>query len=431
MQVHPEHAQAATSYLPHGYCYLWNPPLLWTHVVSDFLIGASYVAISLALAYLVHRARRDIPFSVVFVAFGLFIIACGFTHFIEIWTLWKPVYWVSGGVKAVTAAASVATAAFMPLTVPRVLTTLRDAKLSRQRELAEARAAALQEQNDLLQAQAVELNEQRETAQELAIQLEQANEQLSWALAEAQEALRRAEAADRAKGDFLATMSHELRTPLNAIIGYEQLLEDELFGPVNPQQQTQLRRIYTSADHLRGLVDEVLTLSRADAGHESLALEEVDVAGAVQSVAEMTAPLAAEKGLRFSVQRPPSGLALRTDPGKLRQVLLNLLSNAIKFTDRGEVMLQAREEGGAVVFVVRDTGIGVSPENLSKIFDPFWQVEQSHTRTYGGSGLGLAVSQRLARLLGGEVTAESAPGQGSTFTLRLPRFMPAESPTGS
>ncbi|HZG44511.1 MAG TPA: HAMP domain-containing sensor histidine kinase, partial [Longimicrobium sp.] len=410
----------ATAYLPHGYCYLWNPPLLWTHVLSDFLIGASYVAISLALAYLVHRARRDIPFSVVFVAFGLFIIACGFTHFMEIWTLWQPVYWLSGGVKAVTAAASVATAAFMPVTVPRVLTTLRDAKLSRQRELAEARAVALQEHNEALQAQAVELNAQRETAQELARRLERTNEQLRWALEEAQEALRRAEAADNAKGDFLATMSHELRTPLNAIIGYGQLLEEGLFGPVTDQQKTQLRRIHGSADHLRGLVDEVLTLSRVDAGHENVSTGDVDVAEAVHDAAGMTAPQAAEKGLRFTVVPPADGLAIRTDAGKLRQVLLNLLSNAIKFTDTGEVVLEAREEDGGVVFVVRDTGIGISHENLSRIFDPFWQVEQSHTRTYGGSGLGLAVSRRLARLLGGEVTAASTPGQGSTFTLRLP-----------
>lgn len=179
MQPHSEHVEAATSgFLPHGFCYLWNPHLLWTHVVSDILIGASYVVISLALAYLVHRARRDIPFSVVFVAFGLFIITCGLTHFMEVWTLWNPIYWVSGGVKAVTAVASVATAAAMPVTVPRVLNTLRDAKLSRERELAHARAAALQEQNDLLQAQAVELEMQTEAAQRLAAELDEANRQL-------------------------------------------------------------------------------------------------------------------------------------------------------------------------------------------------------------------------------------------------------------
>ncbi|HEX8393319.1 MAG TPA: ATP-binding protein [Longimicrobium sp.] len=428
MQVHPEHLQAAPSYLPHGYCYLWNPPLLWTHVVSDLLIGGAYIVISVALAYLVHRARRDIPFSLVFVAFGLFIIACGFTHLIEVWTLWNPAYWFAGGVKVVTAAASVATAAAMPVTVPRVLVTLRDARLSRERELAEARAVALQEQNETLQAQAVELSLQSETSQQLAAELEDANERLQWALEEAREALRRAEAADRAKGDFLATMSHELRTPLNAIIGYEELLEEGLFGPVTEAQQAQLRRIRDSAGHLRGLVDEVLTLSRAESGRETAAVEAVQVAAVVRAAAEMTERDAAAKGLRFSVAAPPPELVMQSDAGKLRQILLNLLGNAVKFTERGEVRLAVRQEGAEVVFEVHDTGIGMSAEALPHIFDAFWQVEQSRTRSYGGSGLGLAVSKRLAGLLGGTLTAASTPGEGSTFTLRLPKDGPAAAP---
>ena len=122
---------AADGFLPHGYCYLWNKPLLLTHLISDALIGLSYVVISFALVALVHRARKDVPFHVLFIAFGLFIITCGLTHFMEIWTLWRPVYWLAGGVKAVTAIASVTTAMVMPAMVPKALTTIRSARLSR------------------------------------------------------------------------------------------------------------------------------------------------------------------------------------------------------------------------------------------------------------------------------------------------------------
>ncbi|HEX8271346.1 MAG TPA: HAMP domain-containing sensor histidine kinase [Longimicrobiaceae bacterium] len=421
LQVHPEHVQgAAERFLPHGFCYLWNRPLLWTHVVSDVLIGLSYVVISFALAYLVHRARRDIPFSVVFVAFGLFIVTCGMTHFVEVWTLWDPVYWFSGGVKVVTAAASVATAAAMPFTVPAVLTTIRTARQAREHEVAAARAAALEEHNELLQEQALELEQQREEAEALAEELEEANEQLRRALAEAEEARRAAEEADRTKSAFLATMSHELRTPLNAIIGYEKLLEEEIVGPVTDTQKGQLRRIGASAGHLLGLIDEILTLARIEAGREEVRPEPVRLGEVVWSAAAMVEPLAAARGLRFTVAGPEPDAVLRTDPGKLRQVLLNLLGNAVKFTDAGEVALEARSAGGYVEVAVRDTGPGIAPEHLERIWDAFWQVEQTTTRAHEGSGLGLAVSRRLAGLLGGEIRVESAPGRGSTFTVRLP-----------
>jgi signal transduction histidine kinase len=422
MQLHPEHAQtAAERFLPHGFCYLWNKPLLWTHVASDVLIGASYVVISVALAYLVHRARRDIPFSVVFVAFGLFIVTCGLTHFMEVWTLWDPVYWISGGVKVVTAAASVATAAAMPFTVPAALTTIRTARQAREHEVAAARAAALEEHNELLQEQALELEQQREEAEALAEELEEANEQLRLALDEAREARRQAEEASQAKSAFLATMSHELRTPLNAIIGYEQLLEDGIVGPVTATQQGHLRRIRSSAGHLLGLIDEILSLARIEAQREAVSLAPVELAEVVRSAAAMVEPLAAAKGLGFVVAEPEPDVVVDTDAGKLRQVLLNLLSNAVKFTSAGEVALEARAGAGHVELVVRDTGPGIAPEHLERIWDAFWQVEQTTTRAHEGSGLGLAVSRRLVELLGGEIRVASAPGEGSAFTVRLPR----------
>jgi len=210
---HVAHAAAAGpagGFLPHGFCYRWNPPLLLTHVASDVLIGASYVVISVALAVLVHRARRDIPFSRLFVAFGLFIVACGMTHFMEVWTLWQPVYWLSGAVKVVTAVASVTTAAVLPAMVPRVHATVRDATSARAREVAvaaaAARAAALEEQNAALAAQAAELARERRAAQTLAAQLARVNDDLARANAALEAAnaeLQRTAAAARRHADEL------------------------------------------------------------------------------------------------------------------------------------------------------------------------------------------------------------------------------------
>jgi signal transduction histidine kinase len=240
------------------------------------------------------------------------------------------------------------------------------------------------------------------------------------ALAREAAARRAAEGASRAKSDFLAVMSHELRTPLNAIIGYEALLSDGITGPVTDAQRQQLARIRAGATHLVSLIDEILTLSRIEAGRERVHVESVDVAQAVDEAAALTAPQAREKGLAFVVRPPADPIVIRTDAAKLRQVLLNVLANAVKFTERGEVALTAERDGAWIAFRVRDTGIGIDAEHLERIFDPFWQVEQPTTRRSTGTGLGLDVSRRLARLLGGDLTVESAVGEGSTFTLRLP-----------
>jgi signal transduction histidine kinase len=425
MQPHTTHAPAAADgFLPHGFCYLWNKPLLLTHLWSDLLIGISYVVISFVLALLVHRARRDIPFSVVFVAFGLFIVTCGMTHFMEVWTLWRPVYWLSGGVKVVTAAASVATAVAMPFMLPKVHSTIRDAKLAREREVAAARTGALEESN---------------------AELTRLNASLHAALAEAEaerraaeQARHAAEEANAARSSFLAVMSHELRTPLNAVIGYAELLNLGVTGPVTAAQAEQLGRIRGSASHLVGLIDQVLRFARLEAGRDEVRLEPFDAVAVARDAADMIAPLAAAKGLAFDVDVPDAPVAVRSDPQKLRQVLLNLLSNAAKYTPAGQIALVLETSSGAgatpgdgraadalVVFRVRDTGIGVAPEHHEHIFDPFWQVSPALTRTVGGTGLGLSVSRQLARLLGGDLTVESAPGAGSTFVLTIPAVLPS------
>jgi signal transduction histidine kinase len=251
---------------------------------------------------------------------------------------------------------------------------------------------------------------------------ERATQRALDAAADAERARLEAEAASRAKSDFVATMSHELRTPLNAIIGYTNLLADGIPEPVSEAQRTQLARVNASARHLLDLIDEVLTLSRLEAGRETVSLRKIAVADVLDQAAVMIEPMAKGRKLRFEVHRPSPTLTIETDAGKLRQILLNLLTNAVKFTDEGTVVLSAGENGnGSVVFQVKDSGIGIAPEHQTRIFGSFWQVEQSMTRRVGGAGLGLNVARQLARVLGGDVTVESALGAGSTFTVRIPK----------
>ena len=227
-----------------------------------------------------------------------------------------------------------------------------------------------------------------------------------------------AESASRAKSDVLAVMSHELRTPLNAIVGYTNLIGDEVVGPINQVQRDQLGRVQACAAHLLELIEQVLTLSRLDAGRERVIRGPVDIGVLCRDAVGMIEPAARLKGLRLEVSVAPDVGERQTDETKLRQVVLNLLSNAVKFTEQGTVSLDARCDGSYTLISVRDTGIGIDAEHLDQVFERFWQVE-SHTRRAKGAGLGLSVSRDLARLLGGDIEVESAPGRGSTFTLRL------------
>jgi signal transduction histidine kinase len=232
---------------------------------------------------------------------------------------------------------------------------------------------------------------------------------------------RAALAANEAKANFLATMSHELRTPLTAIIGYEELLAEGISGAVTDAQKQQLNRIKISATHLLSLIDEILLYARVEAGRESVRIEPVVVKGVVDDAIAFVTPMAADRHLVVRSEPIDPSVMFRTDVGKLRQMLLNLLSNAVKFTHRGEIVVRVSERGDSMAFAVQDTGIGIDREDLAHVFDPFWQVEQTTTRKIGGSGLGLSVTQRLARLLGGDVEAISEPFVGSTFTIVLPK----------
>jgi PAS domain S-box-containing protein len=243
-------------------------------------------------------------------------------------------------------------------------------------------------------------------------------------LREAQIARSEAEAASRAKSDFLAVMSHELRTPLNAIGGYAELLAMGIRGPVTPEQMDDLQRIQSSQRHLLGLINEVLNHARLETGAVQYEIRNVWLGDAFSVAEGLIAPQARSKGLTLSIKECAPDMRVRADADKLQQILLNLLSNAIKFTEEGNISLGCEQTDGAkdiVAIRVSDSGIGVPADKLDKIFDPFVQVDSRLTRTAEGTGLGLAISRDLARGMGGDLTATSSMGQGSTFTLTLPR----------
>jgi signal transduction histidine kinase len=245
-------------------------------------------------------------------------------------------------------------------------------------------------------------------------------------LIDAQAARREAEAANRAKSEFLAVMSHELRTPLNAIGGYAELIELGIRGPVTPQQREDLARIQKSQRHLLGLINGVLNYSRAEAGAVHYEVGDVPLDAVLATCETLIAPQARAKSIMLQFAACQAPLTARGDREKVQQIVVNLLSNAVKFTaPRGEVTLACgrdRRPGGEanVVVTVTDTGRGIAPDALDRIFEPFVQVDTRLTRTEEGMGLGLAISRDLARGMGGDLTAESALGVGSTFTLTLP-----------
>ncbi len=225
-------------------------------------------------------------------------------------------------------------------------------------------------------------------------------------------------AASRAKTQFLAAMSHELRTPLNAIIGYAQLLQESL----TDDNREDVSRIEIAGNHLLTLVNNVLEFSKMDGGNLVLTNDEFDAGTFAMDVASSVRAACDRNQNKVVVQKPGQPLKVRADPTRLRQLMLTLLDNANKFTTAGEitVAVNGNEADDSVSFWVKDTGIGITPEQIEKLFQPFTQGDDSSTRRFGGSGLGLAISKRLTELMGGDISVESESGKGSSFQVRIP-----------
>ncbi len=243
------------------------------------------------------------------------------------------------------------------------------------------------------------------------------------------EARRDAEAASQAKSQFLASMSHELRTPLNAIIGYSEMLQEEVADLGQAALVVDLGKIHTAGRHLLALINNVLDLSKIEAGKMDAYVEEFAVGRMLEDVVTTVRPLVAKNGNTLAVCADGDLGTMRSDLTKIRQVLLNLLSNACKFTDRGTITVSAGREdgdrGGTMVFSVKDTGIGMTGPQMERLFEAFAQAEAATTSKYGGTGLGLAISRRFCHLMGGDIEVASQPGRGTTFTVRLPATAPA------
>ena len=258
---------------------------------------------------------------------------------------------------------------------------------------------------------------------QMASEVASSRRELERRIGEAEQARAEAERASRAKSDFLAVMSHELRTPLNAIGGYAQLLELGIHGPVTDAQRDALARLGRSQAHLLRLINDVLSFAKVDAGQVQYAVEDVPLEECLAGIEPMVAPQVRTKGLTFTCRaggEPP--LVARADPDKLRQVVLNVIANAIKFTPTGGLVeVECGADEDRVQIRVRDTGVGIPAERLPHIFEPFVQGERALNRPHDGVGLGLAISRDLALGMGGELTVESRVGEGSVFTIWLPR----------
>ncbi len=374
-----EALEKSQSFMPHGHCYLWLPGLLWMHVVSDALIGAAYVSISLILYLFVRRIR--LPFSPVFIAFGLFIGLCGLTHFMAIWNVWNADYFASGLVKAATAAASVATAVGLFYIRPQIEAVVHTARLSETRR----------------------------------VQLESTNAEL--------EALnRKISRLDEMKTQFFANVSHELRTPLALILGpAERLLGDP---QLNDEQRRQLMNISANGKTLLKQVNDILDVAKLEEGQLQADYSRLDAAAWCRQIASQFELAAEHRRIQFQIEIP-NRLDVESDANMLERILINLLSNAFKFTpDAGKIRVQLQDSAQTFHLQVEDSGPGIKPEQRDLIFDRFHQLDGAATRTHGGTGLGLAIVKDFAGILGGEVQVGSAAGGGAAFTVSLPKRAP-------
>ena len=367
------------AFMPHGHCYLWEPGLVWLHVVSDVSIWLAYVAISATLVILVRRVR-DLPFQWVYVCFGIFIISCGFTHFMEVWTVWTPLYWLAGGIKAITAFASVGTAVILPALLPKV--------------------SAL--------AQSVRV------ADEKGIELETAFHDLGTMYEKARE-------LEKLKTDFFANVSHELRTPLALILGPTEKL---LVKASDKDERRDLELIARNARTLLKHVNDLLDVAKLEAGKMTLDYSAVDAARLIRRIASHFEGSARERKIELVVAAPPAAPA-EIDQEKLERVFLNLLSNAVRYASSdGRVSCRLKVDEGDLVFEFGDSGPGVRPEMREAIFERFRQGDGGVTRQFGGTGLGLAIARDFVEMHRGFITVGDAEEGGALFTVRLPAKAP-------
>ena len=388
-----DHAVSGSVFMPHGYCFLWTPSLVTSHVLSDFITAVSYFSIPFALWHFVQK-RTDLPFRWVFVLFGIFVMACGGTHLFSIWNIWFADYWLEAGVKGVTAATSLATAVLMWPLIPRALA------VPSQQQLAQA--------NRDLQREIERRTRVEEELRRINRELENRTDQLDLA----------ARDLARSNGEleqFAYVASHDLQEPLRMVTGYVQLLEKRLVDKLDRDTREFMDFAVDGAQRMQSLIHDILAYSRV--GTRGRPLEPVDSADAFNDALKPLTGHLAETGAEVEAQKLPRVTADRT---QLVQLFQNLIGNAIKFCKDGTPRVQVRAERQAEGwrFSVTDNGIGIAAEYREQIFEIFKRLHSR--REYPGTGIGLAICKRIVERHGGEIGIDPAPGGGSVFWFTLP-----------
>lgn len=378
--------------MPHGMCYLWQPGTLWLNVSSDGLIAAAYYAIPFSLYYLVHERRREIPYPGIILMFAAFIVLCGSTHLMEIWTVWHPDYRLAGALKAVTGIVSLATMFALFKIIPHAMQLRSPDQLQKE---VEARTAQLARLNEELRAQ-VEARDRAEA---------QLHER------------------DQRKDEFLATLAHELRNPLAPIRHAVKILATD--SATAEQQRWGRDVIDRQAHRMALLLDDLLEVSRITRGQLILKKERVNISALINAAVETVRPLIESKDLLLTVSQPEERIELEADPLRLSQALSNLLTNAAKFTPRGgRIDLAVTETPSGLDIAVRDTGVGFEPAAAPLLFEMFSQAHAGTEAADGGLGIGLSLVRELIQLHGGGVSANSGgKGLGAEFKITLPSTM--------
>lgn len=375
--------------LPHGFCITGSPALLWLHVISDSVIAMAYLAIPVALLYVI-RHRPEIPFGWLGLLFGAFIVACGTTHAMDVWTIWNPVYWYSGSLKAFTALVSVATAAALFHLVPALLALPSAAQLRRANEALEREVACRVDAEKALQAAKHELEVRLQRTEVLL----QSNSDLQ---------------------QFAFIASHDLRSPLRSITGYLDLLQARYGQSLDAKAIDLIQRTAGAAAKMDSLTDGLLSYARLDAQDQPM--QDVDCNKAVADSVLLIDSAIAESGATLHLNDLPH---VTGNAAQLVQLFQNLMDNAIKYRQQRppEITVSARRGDGEWTFSVTDNGLGIDAQHRDRIFKIFERLHSDGDRM--GSGIGLAVCQRIVERRGGRLWVDSVPGEGSTFFFTVP-----------